>query len=853
MVNDKFICNMCLGELKELTKDIYICQSCGKKHFINQQTKEEEIWLANANKTLRIGNFDDAYIEFTNIVTKYPKNYEAYFGLLLSKHGIIYVDDIIENKKVPTCYNITNNSLLEDDNYKKAIMYAPYEIKENYKILINQIEKIRKEWLEKASKEAPYDIFISFKQSDIENNISKTKDYYTCLELYHYLTYKCGLKVFFSPETLKNKISERYEPYIYNAINTSKVMIVYGQKAEYINSTWVKNEWVRYLKKIKDKEKLENSLVVCYENFDAYNLPNELKGLQALDASNKSFLETLKQHIEKVLLKYEDNIKIERKIITPNPIKPINQTIGNNISKSRELGVNFVESKDESIEKMISSSNLLLVTGDFDNASALIKNVLEKEPNNSNALFINFLIKQKIKSIKDLKDKLIQGDIIHNYVLEQLIEKIRKDKALEIIDALKDVIMNLLLSSQISAKELNILTLYKLVSSYEFSDKIQFNHRILDIVSKRHDSLIIFSYAIKLLDNSDVKKYIKYHQNLYDHITTINIELKDTEKFSSRYIESAFDVKVSSTKEFRIYLLDKILLVDNINSYAIFNMFDITSNSKYLERDLSNTSSNKYLLERLNFYINYYLNSCSNHYEEIIQYIPNNEEKLFITSVKNRYYAIKKFLSKKKEDYLFKTIIRYIEILRKNEHDSDEYKFETLIYSERCIDENDLIINGPMLNKLPNYLDIFMSFSEEYQKKILDIIKKQEQYKLDQEKKIKEEEELKQKKLEEEKKKKDEMETKNNHKTKVYNKNGILIILSLGFFVLMHLVLFVGLLFDSTYDIWQIYALWNMTNAIIQIICICMYKPEDEDDHWRKFMIGFLVFSIISFFIIIIN
>ena len=93
MDNRNFVCNMCLGELKKVTDTLFICVSCGKNHLISTQTEEEIIWLSNANKTLRIGNFDDAYQEFSSIISKYPKCYEAYFGMVLSKHGIIYVDD----------------------------------------------------------------------------------------------------------------------------------------------------------------------------------------------------------------------------------------------------------------------------------------------------------------------------------------------------------------------------------------------------------------------------------------------------------------------------------------------------------------------------------------------------------------------------------------------------------------------------------------------------------------------------------------------------------------------------------------------------------------------------------------
>ena len=61
--------------------------------------------------------------------------------------------------------------------------------------------------------------------------------------------------VFFSRITLEDKLGTAYEPYIFAALNSSKVMVVLGTKPEYFNAVWVKNEWSRYLSLIKNGEK----------------------------------------------------------------------------------------------------------------------------------------------------------------------------------------------------------------------------------------------------------------------------------------------------------------------------------------------------------------------------------------------------------------------------------------------------------------------------------------------------------------------------------------------------------------------------------------------------------------------
>ena len=91
------------------------------------------------------------------------------------------------------------------------------------------IEEIRKGIIEVSSNEEPYDIFICYKETDALGR--RTPDSVIAMDLYKKLKSE-GYKVFFSRISLRNKVSEQYEPYIYNAINTAKVMIVFGEKGK---------------------------------------------------------------------------------------------------------------------------------------------------------------------------------------------------------------------------------------------------------------------------------------------------------------------------------------------------------------------------------------------------------------------------------------------------------------------------------------------------------------------------------------------------------------------------------------------------------------------------------------------
>ena len=293
------VCKSCGGETVR-QGNYYVCKFCGNKWMIDAAEDVHVVDRANAWAALRDCDFERSAELFENIIYKDPKGHEAYWGRALANAGIMYVTDYHENKKVPTCNSISEASFLESADVRKAISLAPVDIANTYRSQATQIENIRVEWVKKASREPAYDVFICFKDSDRENGIERTPDSYDAQELYSLLTDE-GYKVFFSRVSLRGKVSEHYEPYIYNALRTAKVMIVFGEKPEYFNAVWVKNEWIRFRAMIERGEKDPKSLVVVYKNMSPSDLPMGLKNRQCLCESELTFLEDLKRHINKII------------------------------------------------------------------------------------------------------------------------------------------------------------------------------------------------------------------------------------------------------------------------------------------------------------------------------------------------------------------------------------------------------------------------------------------------------------------------------------------------------------------------------------------------------------------------
>lgn len=154
--------------------------------------------------------------------------------------------------------------------------------KQSYEKMAEYIARVAKEWRAEAQK-YNYDVFISFKASN-DSDGSETRDAREMHKLYDLLKDK-GYRVFFSPVTLitDGVGGKGSEPYIFNALDKAKALIVYGSRKEYFSSTWVQNEWQRYLRAIKSGKKEKDSLLVLYEGFNPKELPQGLRRIQGIE------------------------------------------------------------------------------------------------------------------------------------------------------------------------------------------------------------------------------------------------------------------------------------------------------------------------------------------------------------------------------------------------------------------------------------------------------------------------------------------------------------------------------------------------------------------------------------------
>ena len=371
-----FKCKMCGGTLEiQPGETVAECEYCGTKQTLPKLDDGRKANLFDrANHFRRNNEFDKAAGIYEQILNEDHTDAETYWSLVLCRYGIEYVEDPATHKRVPTVNRAQFTSIFDDDNYKSALNYADSYQRSIYEDEAKAINEIQKGILAISQKEEPFDVFICYKETD--NSGRRTPDSVLATDLYHQLTQE-GFKVFFSRITLEDKLGTAYEPYIFAALNSAKVMVVLGTKPEYFNAVWVKNEWSRYLALIKSGAK--KLLIPAYKDMDPYDLPEEFSHLQAQDMSKLGFMQDLIRGVKKILA--ED---------APKP------------TAKETVVVN--QAPVAGIAPLLKRAFMFLEDGDWKSANEYCEKVLDQDPENAQAYLGKLMAELKVRKQSALKD-----------------------------------------------------------------------------------------------------------------------------------------------------------------------------------------------------------------------------------------------------------------------------------------------------------------------------------------------------------------------------------------------------------------------------------------------------------------
>lgn len=411
-----FKCKMCGGDLN-LQEGVSVaeCEYCGSVQTVPSADNEKKMTLFSRANRLRAGcEFDKAAGVYETIVADFPEEAEAYWGLVLCKYGIEYVDDPATGNKIPTCHRSSFESIMDDSDLEQALENADLLARKQYRDEAKQIEEIRKGIIAVSANEQPYDIFICYKETDA--NGDRTLDSVLAQDIYDALTAK-NYRVFFSRITLEDKLGVEFEPYIFAALNSAKIMLAVGTDYEYYNAVWVKNEWSRYLKLMaKDKGK---HLIPCFKGIDAYDMPKEFARLQAQDLGKVGAIQDLLRGIEKILPKNQPVTVVQEKVVSAENI---------------------------TVAPLLKRAFMFLEDGEWNSANEYCEKVLDVDPENSMAYLGKVMVALKCSYADQIAAKLVNLDSMKDFVRAV---RFAKGETLDNLQKIQENSRRMLLSSQL--------------------------------------------------------------------------------------------------------------------------------------------------------------------------------------------------------------------------------------------------------------------------------------------------------------------------------------------------------------------------------------------------------------------
>ena len=367
-------CKMCGGDLNITAEEKIIeCEYCGSTQTIPDGSDEKKTNLFNRANRLRMDNeFDKAAGVYESIVSEFPEEAEGYWGLVLCSYGIEYVDDSKTGKKIPTCHRTLTFSVMDDDNFTQACENADVVARGVYREEAKAIDRLQQQIIAVVENEEPYDVFICYKETD-DISKSRTEDSLIAQDIYTELI-KEGYKVFFSRVTLRDKAGTEYEPYIYAALKSAKIMLAIGTKFDYYDAVWVKNEWSRYISMMADDS--SKHLIPCFKNLDAYDIPKEFKNLQALDMNEVTFFKNLTDNVERFI---------------PKQVAELTKVV--------EVQS---DSNSATVDSLLKRAFMFLEEGSWDKADEYCEKVLDINPECAEAYLYKFFSSKKISNINEI-------------------------------------------------------------------------------------------------------------------------------------------------------------------------------------------------------------------------------------------------------------------------------------------------------------------------------------------------------------------------------------------------------------------------------------------------------------------
>ncbi|MCI6014051.1 MAG: DUF6273 domain-containing protein, partial [Coprobacillus sp.] len=376
-----------------------------------------------------------------------------------------------------------------------------------------------------------------------------------------------------------------------HALRTAKVMIVYGQKEEYFEAKWLKNEWGRFIRMIDEGIKEDGSLIVCYENMSPNNLPNRLKKLQCLNLSDKTSYITLDKVLNKLINESKKKIHtIEEVKIEKREIKKVTKVNTKNV----EIYAfnDTIQEVTEDEETLLEIADDYLSKGKYIEAKEKYERVLLINKHSYKALFGIILATNKCNS----KETFINNQELVSKNIKDIDEVIKVcDKETAVNKFIQEISRSMMNNIQLN-NEKYCSEIFDYLMRYSFPLRNILRDKLIEY-SINNSSSVMFNKAIDVLEEDKVDLHISYREKMQNSLIkakkfeeakelaldTLNIEEGNTTSLYNLFICYIGNRNIITSIDDEAYkLIDKIISYEKTPNDFVIVLINQIINTKYV-------------------------------------------------------------------------------------------------------------------------------------------------------------------------------------------------------------------------------------------------------------------------------
>ncbi len=415
----EFLCKTCNAVLDvgTVVGGTIKCPYCKNVYAIpkNETSAEAVEFLRIGEHELDNGEFDRAYSAFEKAAKSEPSEPNAYFGMALSTFKIRYIKDEVNNVRQPICYEIADKAFSSDKNYLTALKLSTREQRSVFERDARDVDYIRAEFSKLKDMGLDYDCFICTKVSD--ENGGYTTDSMHAMRIYNHLKSR-GYAPFYSEEEIRGREGVAYEALILYALYMSECMLVICGNESYLQTPWVKNEYMRFISMIGDTENKDcDSITIVFDGKPIEKLPSKNAKIQGIDLKKPDAYSRIEDFVER----HTPEAKKKRQEIAAareREAEEIRKTIEEQKRAQLELEkrLKSITQPTAAAGLTVSVDNLLvrahqeLEDGNMNGARSYFNRALDIEPENAEAWFGMFVADMGVKSEDAIINKFRLAD-----------------------------------------------------------------------------------------------------------------------------------------------------------------------------------------------------------------------------------------------------------------------------------------------------------------------------------------------------------------------------------------------------------------------------------------------------------